>query len=330
MKTRMQPIKKVFGRFPRVVRDLARSLKKEITLELQGEDTDLDKNLVEALADPLVHLVRNAVDHGIEMPSVRDKAGKPRAGRIVLSAEQEGDHILLMISDDGGGMDPDVLRRKAVEKGLMDEESAERLDNRECFNLIFAPGFSTKAEISDISGRGVGMDVVKTRIVQLNGSVEIESAKNVGTRLLIKVPLTLAIMPTLMVKLSTQIFALPLTSVSEIFNLELSHTNVVDGQLIVMLRDKPLPLYFLADWLLNRFVERSEADAGHVVVVAVGNQRVGFVVEHLIGQEEVVIKPLGAMLQGTQGMAGATITGDGRIALILDVPSLVKHYASQG
>jgi len=326
MKTRMQPIKKVFGRFPRVVRDLARSLKKEVQLELQGEETDLDKNLVEALADPLVHLVRNAVDHGIEIPSEREKLGKPKQGNIVLAAEQEGDHILLTISDDGAGMDPDVLRRKAVEKGVMDEDAAARLDDQECFALIFFPGFSTKSEISDISGRGVGMDVVKTRIVQLNGSIDIDSKKGSGTRLSIKVPLTLAIMPTLMVRLGRQIFALPLTSVSEIFNLDMTKTNVVDGQLVIMLREKPLPLFFLADWLIKG--GQSTAQTGHVVVVSVGNQRVGFVVEHLIGQEEVVIKPLGAMLHGTQGLAGATITGDGRIALILDVPSLVQCYGT--
>ncbi len=327
MKTRMQPIKKVFGRFPRVVRDLARNLKKEVQLELQGEDTDLDKNLVEALADPLVHLVRNAVDHGIEMPDVREKAGKPRKGTVLLSAEQEGDHILLTISDDGGGMDPDKLRAIAVKKGVLDQESADRLTDKECYNLIFAPGFSTKDEISDISGRGVGMDVVKTRIVQLNGSIDIESELGVGTRLQIKVPLTLAIMPTLMVKLDQQIFALPLVSVNEIFNLDLTHTNVVDGQIVIMLRDHPLPLYFLKDWLVQGAMGQPHPEQGHVVVVTIGEKKVGFVVEHLIGQEEVVIKPLGALLHGTQGLAGATITGDGRIALILDVPSLVKAYA---
>jgi two-component system chemotaxis sensor kinase CheA len=327
MKTRMQPIKKVFGRFPRVVRDLARSLKKEVNLELQGEETDLDKNLVEALADPLVHLVRNAVDHGIEMPDVREAAGKERAGNVLLGAQQEGDHILLTIKDDGGGMDADVLRGKAVEKGIMDEDSAARLDDKEAFNLIFAPGFSTKDEISDISGRGVGMDVVKTRIVQLNGTVEIDSALGEGTTLSIKVPLTLAIMPTLMVMLGNQIFALPLVSVSEIFNLDLSDTNRVDGQEVIMLRDQPLPIYFLKDWLVKEGSGEPHPKQGHVVVVSVGNQKAGFVVEQLIGQEEVVIKPLGKMLQGTQGLSGATITGDGRIALILDVPSLMNAYA---
>ncbi len=327
MKTRMQPIKKVFGRFPRVVRDLARSLNKEVNLELQGEDTDLDKNLVEALADPLVHLVRNAVDHGIEMPDERVAAEKPRAGTVVLSAEQEGDHILLSISDDGGGMDPDFLRNKAVEKGLMDADAAARLDDKEAFNLIFAPGFSTKEVISDISGRGVGMDVVKTRIVQLNGTIDIDSSPGKGTVLGIKVPLTLAIMPTLMVMLGEQIFALPLVSVSEIFNLDLSETNQVDGQEVIMLRNQPLPIYFLKDWLVKGANAQEHPKNGHVVVVSVGNQKAGFVVEQLIGQEEVVIKPLGKMLHGTEGLSGATITGDGKIALILDVPSLMKAYA---
>ncbi|BCO31037.1 chemotaxis protein CheA [Thiohalobacter sp. COW1] len=331
MKTRMQPIKKVFGRFPRVVRDLARAMEKEINLEMQGEETDLDKNLVEALADPLVHLVRNAVDHGIESPEEREAAGKPRAGTVILAAEQEGDHILLSIEDDGKGMDPDALRRKAVEKGLMDEEAAARLDDHEAYNLIFAPGFSTKTEISDISGRGVGMDVVKTRIGQLNGSVEIDSRLGRGSRLSIRVPLTLAIMPTLMVVLGDQPFALPLASVIEIFDLDIKQTNVVDGQLVVRMREKAIPLFYLRTWLVKDCYSLSEEEKGqgHVVLVNVGSQRVGFVVDELIGQEEVVIKPLTAMLNGMPGFAGATITGDGRIALILDVPSLMRKYASR-
>ncbi|MEN8668724.1 MAG: chemotaxis protein CheA, partial [Ketobacter sp.] len=327
MKTRMQPIKKVFGRFPRVVRDLARNLKKEITLELEGEETDLDKNLVEALADPLVHLVRNSVDHGIEAPDEREKIGKPRMGKVYLAAEQEGDHIVLSITDDGGGMDPAMLRRKAVEKGLMDTEAADRLSDTEAFNLIFHPGFSTKEQISDVSGRGVGMDVVKTKITQLNGTIEVHSEKNVGTRIAIKVPLTLAIMPTLMVMLGKQAFALPLVNVNEIFHLDLSRTNVVDGQEVVVVREKALPLFHLKRWLI-RGAENKDKEA-HVVIVSVGTQKVGFVVDQLIGQEEVVIKPLGKMLHGTPGMAGATITGDGRIALILDIPSMLKAYAQR-
>ncbi len=327
MKTRMQPIKKVFGRFPRVIRDLARSLDKEIDLEMIGEDTDLDKNLVESLADPLVHLVRNAVDHGIEKPDDREAVGKPRVGKVVLSAAQEGDHILLSIRDDGKGMDPDVLRRKAVEKGMMDAESAERLDNRDCYNLIFQPGFSTKAEISDVSGRGVGMDVVKTRISELNGTVEIDSEKGKGSLIVVKLPLTLAILPTLMVVLGDQPFALPLASVVEIFNLRDSRTNVVDGQLTVRVRDRAVPLFHLRKWLINAY--DAGDGGGHVVVVNMNGMQIGLVVDTLLGQEEVVIKPLGASLQSVEGMAGATITGDGKIALILDVPGLMRRYASR-
>ncbi|WP_409317240.1 chemotaxis protein CheA [Pseudomonas sp. KCJK9016] len=328
MKTRMQPIKKVFGRFPRLVRDLARQLKKEINLELVGEETDLDKNLVEALADPLVHLVRNAVDHGIESPEEREASGKPRGGKVVLAAEQEGDHILLSISDDGKGMDPNILRAIAVKRGVMDKDAADRLSDTECYNLIFAPGFSTKTEISDVSGRGVGMDVVKTKISQLNGSINIYSTKGQGSKIVIKVPLTLAIMPTLMVMLGNQAFAFPLVNVNEIFHLDLSTTNVVDGQEVVIVRDKALPLFYLKRWLVSSAAHEEQRE-GHVVILSVGTQRIGFVVDQLVGQEEVVIKPLGKMLQGTPGMSGATITGDGRIALILDVPSMLKRYAAR-
>lgn len=326
MKTRMQPIKKVFGRFPRVVRDLARTLKKEVALELVGEDTDLDKNLVEALADPLVHLVRNSVDHGIEMPDVREKAGKPRCGKVVLSAAQQGDHILLTITDDGAGIDPNALREVAIEKGVMDIDSAGRLNDKECYNLIFAPGFSTKAEISDISGRGVGMDVVKTRIVQLNGVVDIDSEMGKGTRISIKLPLTLAILPTLMIKIGSRTYALPLTSVHEIFHLSGSKTNIVDGQLVIMVRDKAMPMFYLRDWLASGADIVEDIENDQVVVTNIGNQRVGFVVNQVLGQEEVVIKPLGAMLHGLPGFAGATITGDGKIALILDMPSLMRAH----
>ncbi|GAB58388.1 chemotaxis protein CheA [Rheinheimera nanhaiensis] len=329
MKTRMQPIKKVFGRFPRVVRDLARSLQKDIELVLEGEETDLDKNLVEALADPLVHLVRNSVDHGIEMPEVRQKAGKKRTGTVKLAAAQAGDHILLTIHDDGAGMDPEKLKGIAIKRGILDTDAAARMSDTEAFNLIFAPGFSTKEQISDISGRGVGMDVVKTKITQLNGTVHIHSKMGEGTLLEIKVPLTLAILPTLMVIVGKQTFALPLAGVSEIFHLDLNKTNVVDGQLTVVVRNKAIPLFFLEHWLVKGSDKKRRREQGHVVIVQIGTQQVGFVVDSLIGQEEVVIKPLDALLQGTPGMAGATITSDGGIALILDVPNLLKHYAKK-
>ena len=329
MKTRMQPIKKVFGRFPRVVRDLARSLQKDIELVLEGEETDLDKNLVEALADPLVHLVRNSVDHGIEMPAVRQQAGKKRTGTVKLAAAQAGDHILLTIHDDGAGMDPEKLKGIAIKRGILDTDAAARMSDTEAFNLIFAPGFSTKEQISDISGRGVGMDVVKTKITQLNGTVHIHSKMGEGTLLEIKVPLTLAILPTLMVIVGKQTFALPLAGVSEIFHLDLNKTNVVDGQLTIVVRNKAIPLFFLEHWLVKGSDKKRRREQGHVVIVQIGTQQVGFVVDSLIGQEEVVIKPLDALLQGTPGMAGATITSDGGIALILDVPNLLKHYAKK-
>ncbi|NLR34393.1 chemotaxis protein CheA [Aeromonas hydrophila] len=327
MKTRMQPIKKVFGRFPRVVRDLARTLKKEIELVMVGEETDLDKNLVEALADPLVHLVRNSCDHGVEMPDVREKAGKPRQGTITLSASQQGDHILLCIEDDGAGMDPEKLKSIAISRGVLDADTAARMSDNDAYNLIFAPGFSTKSEISDISGRGVGMDVVKTSIVSLNGSVHIDSTWGKGTRLEIKVPLTLAILPTLMVEVGEQTFALPLGCVNEIFHLDLKKASMVDGQLTIIVREKAIPLFYLYNWLVRGKHKKSRQDTGHVVIVQIGTQQIGFVVDSLIGQEEVVIKPLDSLLQGTPGMAGATITSDGGIALILDVPSLLKAYA---
>lgn len=335
MKTRMQPIKKVFSRFPRVVRDLARALHKEVQLTTRGEDTDLDKNLVEALADPLVHLVRNAVDHGLEEPQERLRQGKPRTGRIVLSAAQEGDHILLTIADDGRGMDPALLCAKAVEKGLLDSETAKRFDDKDSFNLIFLPGFSTKDQISDVSGRGVGMDVVRDRLSQLNGTVEIDSKLGEGTTLRIELPLTLVILPTLMVQIRGCKFALPMPMVREIFELSASRTHMVDGRLTVLVRRQAMPLFFLERWL-ESIGEPAGADAGddrsrqrQVVTTVLGHQPIGLVVDEVIGLEEVVIKPLGPLLHGLPGLTGSTITGDGRIALIIDISGLIKHYGPQ-
>lgn len=326
MKTRMQPVKKVFGRFPRVVRDTARMLGKEVELVLVGEETDLDKNLVEALADPLVHLVRNSVDHGIEMPDVRLAQGKPAQGTVTLSAAQEGDHIRLSISDDGAGMNAELLRRKSVEKGLLTEEAAARLNEQECFELILLPGFSTKDAISDISGRGVGMDVVKTAITRLSGLINIDSAPGVGTTINIKVPLTLAILPTLMVVVSERKYAIPLGIVSEIFEMADKEINIVDGQATIIVRDRALPLYRLNHWLAltgEPMTGRGLNDL--VVMVQVGAQLIALVVDSVIGQEEVVIKPLGELLNNVGGFAGATITGDGHIALILDLPGLMRR-----
>lgn len=325
MKTRMQPVKKVFGRFPRVVRDLARKLGKEIELVLHGEETDLDKNLVEALADPLVHLVRNSVDHGVETPDVREAAGKSRGGQVILAAEQEGDHILLSITDDGKGMDPDILRQKAVEKGLMDEVTANQLDDKAAFELILSAGFSTAEQISDISGRGVGMDVVKNMITKLNGSIDINSVLGKGTQIRIRVPLTLAILPTLMVSFSEDSYAIPLTSVQEIFDFNEENTNTIDGQVMVRLRQQSVPLFFLSEWLAPE-LDKSDRTHDKVIIVLIGNQRIGLVVDQVNGQEEVVIKPLGVMLKKLEGYAGATITGNGKIALILDLPGVMQRF----
>ena len=331
MKTRLQPIKKVFGRFPRLVRDLARKLNKKINLVMEGEDTELDKNLVDALADPMIHMVRNCCDHGIELPAERAALGKDEMGTVTLSAEQQGDHILLRIIDDGAGMDPNKLRQVAVRKGLMDEEAAARISDEEAYNLIFAPGFSTNTEITDISGRGVGMDVVKTNISKLNGSVRVISEVNKGTTIEIKVPLTLAILPTLMIQVSGHTFALPLTSVSEIFYLDLSSMRNVDGQNTIVIRDKAVPLFFLKQWFENTPIDEYLKGKAHIVLVQVpASTLVGFVVDELVGQEEVVIKPLDSLLRHTPGMSGATITSDGGIALILDIPSLIRAYARKG
>jgi len=325
MKTRMQPVKKVFGRFPRVVRDLARNLGKDIDLSMNGENTDLDKNLVEALADPLVHLIRNSCDHGIEMPEDRIANGKPRKGRIILSAEQEGDHILLSIADDGKGIEPEILRRKAVEKGIMDSATAAKLDDKSALGLIMSAGFSTAEAVSDLSGRGVGMDVVKSMITKLNGSIDIHSIPNEGTRMSIRVPLTLAILPTLMVSFGDDNYAIPLTSVQEIFDYETASTNKVDGQMMVRLRDQSVPLHFISTWLAPE-IDISDPRNMKVVIISVGNQKSGLIVEQVNGQEEIVIKPLGNMLKSVRGYAGATITGNGKIAFILDLPGVISRF----
>lgn len=327
MKSRMQPIQKIFARFPRVVRDLARSLDKEVALEISGEETDLEKNMVESLADPLVHLVRNAIDHGIESPDEREAAGKSRHGNVVLAAYQEGDRVVVKISDDGAGIDPERLREAAVRKHLMDARAAERLTEKECLELMFAPGLTTRQQASDISGRGVGMDVVRTKIEQLGGTIEVSSGRNVGTTIVIRLPLTLAILPTLMIGLGDQVFALPLSCVVEILHSNPAKARLVDGQPVLVVRGKPLPLFFLGHWLVR---DQSCAVGEHaqIIVVRIGPRRIAFVVDSLFGQEEVVIKPLGVLVHGTRGLAGATITGDGRVALVLDVPELLSAHVA--
>jgi two-component system chemotaxis sensor kinase CheA len=319
MRVRMQPISRVMSRFPKVARDVARTLGKEVVVHLVGEETELDKNLVEALSDPLVHLVRNAIDHGIETPDVREAAGKPRAGSLTLSAQQEGDHIQIVVEDDGAGMNPDVLRAKAREKGLIDADAAARMTNEEAYQLIFAAGFSTKEQANDISGRGVGMDVVKSRLAELNGQIVIESQRGHGTRFVIRVPLTLAILPTLLVSVADRVYALPLACVQEVLNFDRSGVRYVDGRDILEVREETLPLIYLRRWLGMDVPERT----GECVIIAsVGATRIGLVADQVRGREEVVIKPLPPAVRGLAGLAGATIIADGNLALILDVARL--------
>jgi len=318
MRVRMQPVGRAFSRFPKVARDVARTLKKEVNVQLIGEETELDKNLVEALSDPLVHLVRNAIDHGIEAPDKRESIGKPRAGTLKLSAQQEGDHIVIIVADDGGGIDPDMLRTKAREKGLIDADTAARLSPTEALQLIFMAGFSTKEQATDISGRGVGMDVVKTKLAELNGQVLIESTRGEGTRFVIRVPLTLAILPTLMVSAAGRPYALPLSNVLEVFKYRESLVRFIDGDEMLDLRQQTFPLIFLRRWL----GQPVQTDDAGVVVVQIQNRKLGIVVDQVRGREEVVVKPLPQSLRGLTGLAAATITGDGNLALILDVAGL--------
>lgn len=319
MRTRMQPVGKVFSRFPKVARDVARSLKKEVDLELIGAETELDRNLVEALADPLVHLVRNAIDHGVEMPDLREAQGKPRMGHVRLSAQQEGDYVSIEVQDDGAGIDPEKLRAKAREKGLIDPEAAARLSSEECLHLVFLPGFSTKQQVTDISGRGVGMDVVQSRIRELSGQIQIQSELGRGSRFLIRVPLTLAILPTLLVQAGEDVYALPLARVMEVLHAPPTSLGWFDGRAVLDRRSHTLPLVDLRQWL---DVTPAASTLLTIVVLQAGEARFGLVVDQVRGREEVVIKPLPKALRGLRGYAGATLIGDGRMALILDVDGL--------
>ncbi len=319
MRTRMQPVGKVFSRFPKVARDVARSLSKEVDLELQGAETELDRNLVEALADPLVHLVRNAIDHGIETPELREAQGKPRSGHVRLSAQQEGDYVSIEVQDDGAGIDPERLRAKAREKGLIDPEAAARLSSDECLHLVFLPGFSTKQQVTDISGRGVGMDVVQSRIRELSGQIQIQSELGRGSRFMIRVPLTLAILPTLLVQAGEDVYALPLARVLEVLHAPATSLGWFDGRAVLDRHSHALALVDLRQWL---DVQPMQSSLLTVVVLQAGEARFGLVVDQVRGREEVVIKPLPGALRGLRGYAGATLIGDGRMALILDVDGL--------
>lgn len=339
MKTRMQPVKKVFSKFPRMVRDLSKELGKEIELNIAGEETELDKSVIEEIGDPLVHLIRNSIDHGIEMPEDRIKAGKSKAGTINLSAEHEGNYIIIEVSDDGKGMDPDILRKKAVEKGLIDDKTAASISDKDALSLIFAPGFSTKDKVTEISGRGVGMDVVKTNIQKLNGIIDIESEKGKGSDIILKLPLTVAIIQTLIIGVEDEVFAIPLNSVVETLRIPESSIQTIDNHEVINLRKSVLSLLRLSEEFsvgasqnkpLQSAGNTSAADKKalsgkevYVVVVALAEKRIGIVVDTLYGQEEVVIKSLGDYQFGYKGISGATITGDGKVVLIMDIASMI-------
>jgi two-component system chemotaxis sensor kinase CheA len=323
MKTRMLPVSKVFNKFPRLVRDLSRELNKEIDLVLSGEETELDKSIVEVIGDPLVHMIRNSCDHGVETPEIRESKGKPANGTVTLKAYNEGNQIVIEIKDDGAGMDPDFLRMKALDKEIVTERDIENMSDKEAYGLIFKPGFSTAAKVTGVSGRGVGMDVVKTNIEKLNGIIDIDSEIGKGSTFKLKIPLTLAIMQALIVSAQEEFFAIPLSSVLETVRISTDEVYTIEGKNVLRLRNEILPLVRLSDLF---GVEQLFADDDHsyVVVLGLADSKIGIIVNGLVGQEEVVIKSMGEYLQGIEGIAGATIRGDGGVTLITDVAQMMN------
>ncbi|HTY59870.1 MAG TPA: chemotaxis protein CheA [Bacteroidota bacterium] len=327
MKTRMIPVAKVFNRLPRLVRDLMKETGKQVDLQVSGEETELDKTIIEELTDPLIHILRNAVDHGIETPDVREKAGKPPLGTVKVSAEHEGNHIVIRIEDDGKGMDPEKLKAKAVEKALITEAQAREMTVAEAYNLVFIPGFSMAANVTNISGRGVGMDVVRTNIGRLKGIIEITSALGQGSVFTIKLPLTLAIIQALLVQSGKETFSLPLGSVLEVVRVKASDIGTIHGREVIRLRDSVLPIARL-ERVLNVATGGGGGDWIYVVVVGVAEKKLGIIVDGLTGQKEVVIKSMGAYLHEVHGIAGSTILGDGRVIMILDIGEFMNLFAS--
>lgn len=322
MKTRMQPIAKVFNKFPRVVRDLSRELGKHIELEITGEETELDKSIVEEIGDPIMHMIRNSCDHGIEDPATRAANGKPEKGIVQLKAYNEGNHIVVEITDDGKGLDANGLKAKAIEKNLITEREADQMTDKEAFALIFKPGFSTATKVTNVSGRGVGMDVVKTNIEKLNGVIEIDSELGKGSSFKLKIPLTLAIIQSLLVGTQEEYYAIPLASVLETVRVPIDDIYTIEGKNVLRLRDEVLSLVRLSDVFGVKQVLES-GDQTYVVVIGVAESKLGIIVDTLIGQEEIVIKSMGDYLQNIQGIAGATIRGDGRVTLIIDVGAMM-------
>jgi len=321
MKTRMQPVKKLFQKFPRVARDLSRMLGKEVELITEGEDTEMDKSLIERLEEPLIHLIRNAVDHGIEPPDERERLGKPRVGRIKLKAYYQGDRVFISVEDDGRGIDIEKVKAKAIEKGIATKDRLEKMTEKEILSLVFSPGFSTADRVSEVSGRGVGMDVVMDVVMRFRGTVDLFSEKGKGTRVVMSFPLTIGIIKSLLVSMGGRLFAIPIHSVLEIVSGDDAQISLVSGEEVLILRGNTIPLINLGE-VLGIQTQK----VGFVVVVLIGNRRVAMAVEDMLGDEEVVIKPLGKFFGDVEGISGATITGDGSIVLILDPVGLVRRF----
>jgi len=321
MSTRMVPIEQVFNRFPRMVRDLSKELGKQINLVMEGKDTELDRKVIDEIGDPLVHLVRNSIDHGIEPAEERQHLGKPIQGTLELAAKQEGNSIVIIVKDDGRGIDVEKIKAKALEKGMFTDQELELMDEASIINLIFSPGFSTAATVTDISGRGVGLDVVKAKIQSLNGSIIVESQVSQGTVFTIKLPLTLAIIQALMIDVSSEVYAIPLANIVETTAFMRSKIKTVQGQKVIVLRDNVLRLVNLAE-VLETPVRSAEQDRLNVVVVKKDQQQIGLVVDGLLGLQEIVISSLGKLLRGIEGISGAAVLGDGKVALILDISTL--------
>jgi two-component system chemotaxis sensor kinase CheA len=322
MKMRMQPIAKVFNKFPRMVRDLARQMDKEVELVISGEETELDKTVIEEIGDPLVHIVRNSIDHGMESPAEREAKGKPRCGKVELAAYQEGRNIIVSVRDDGKGMDPEALKRSAVEKGLIPAEEAERLSKSDALNIIFIPGFSTAKAVSNISGRGVGMDVVKTNISRINGTITIDSEVGKGTHITFRLPLTLAIIQALTVEAGGEVYGIPLSNVIENIRVTADEIKSVEGREVINIRDRIYPVVRLGS-LVSGASSDARSEWKYIVIIGIGEKHFGILVDRLHGQEEIVMKSMGEYLKGTEGVAGACITGDGNVILILDMAGLL-------
>ncbi|MCL5063117.1 MAG: chemotaxis protein CheA [Nitrospiraceae bacterium] len=318
MKMRMQPIQKVFGKFPRMVRDMSRNLGKDIDLEMFGEETEVDKTVIENIGDPLVHIIRNSIDHAIEFAEERESKGKPKKGRIILSAYQKGTQIVIEVSDDGKGIDVESVKKKALSKGLISEEEAQRMSDDAAINLIFLPGFSTKEVSTELSGRGVGMDVVKTNVAKLNGYVEVITKKDIGSTFRISLPLTLAIIQAMMVRIGGEYYAIPQSMIEETLRVKKSDIKDVTGQKVLTIRGKVLPMFEMSEVLGVRRGSDIDHDNSYVLVATVGDRRFCISVDELLGQEEIVIKTINGIESEECGILGATITGDGKVVLILD------------